>query len=62
MSEQPAIWFVLPPPSSTVPVAPPRPVREPVTLSVDGEDVSIETGATVLDACRQVGTAIPTLC
>jgi predicted molibdopterin-dependent oxidoreductase YjgC len=33
-----------------------------MALSIDGEDVSVPEGATVLDACRAVGKDVPTLC
>lgn len=32
------------------------------TLKIDGIDIAIEEGATVLDAARQAGVPIPTLC
>ena len=34
----------------------------PVTLTVDGQEVTVPDGATILDACRQAGIYIPTLC
>jgi predicted molibdopterin-dependent oxidoreductase YjgC len=43
-------------------VAPPPPEREAVALEIDGEAVEVGRGATVLDACRAAGKAIPTLC
>src|SRR5262249_41975837 len=33
-----------------------------VTLKIDGEDVTIAEGSTILDACRQIGKQQPTLC
>lgn len=33
-----------------------------VSLSIDGDEVAVPEGATVLDACRAVGRDIPTLC
>ncbi len=33
-----------------------------VTLTIDGRPVTVEPGTTVLDAARQLGIAIPTLC
>jgi NADP-reducing hydrogenase subunit HndD len=47
------------PPPPAVPVAVRR--RE-VTLSVDGTDVSVPEGSTILDACRSCGVEVPTLC
>lgn len=57
-----AIWFRLPPPASTVPTRPADPPRAEIALSVDGLDVQVPQGATILDACRAVGRDIPTLC
>ena len=34
----------------------------PVTLSIDGEQVSVPAGASVLDACAAAGVDTPTLC
>jgi predicted molibdopterin-dependent oxidoreductase YjgC len=36
--------------------------RRLVELTVDGESVRVLEGATILDACRQLGIATPTLC
>src|SRR5262245_63402516 len=33
-----------------------------VDLSVDGRPVSVAEGSTILDACREIGEDIPTLC
>jgi len=33
-----------------------------ITLTIDGEQVSVERGATLLEAARQVGKNIPTIC
>ena len=35
---------------------------ETVRLTVDGRSVEVEAGSTLLEACRQQGTEIPTLC
>jgi predicted molibdopterin-dependent oxidoreductase YjgC len=37
-------------------------LRRRVTLSVDGRDVTVPEGATILDACRMLSEEIPTLC
>ena len=37
-------------------------IRRSVTLTVDGESVTVAEGTTLLDACRSVGKEIPTLC
>jgi predicted molibdopterin-dependent oxidoreductase YjgC len=34
----------------------------PVTISVDGAPVTVEEGATILDACTRAGVDTPTLC
>ncbi len=39
-----------------------EPVRRTVELTIDGEQVRALEGSTILDACRQRGPAIPTLC
>jgi predicted molibdopterin-dependent oxidoreductase YjgC len=41
------------------PVAAPRRV---VDLTIDGQEVRVLEGATILDACRQLGIETPTLC
>ena len=61
MSTQP-IWFHLPPPASTVPARPPEAPTAQVTVVIDGHEVEVPAGATILDACRAAGTDIPTLC
>ncbi|WP_320127873.1 NADH-dependent [FeFe] hydrogenase, group A6 [uncultured Sphaerochaeta sp.] len=33
-----------------------------VTLTIDGQTVSIEKGTTILEACLQIGVKVPTLC
>ena len=40
------------------PKAPPRPVE----ITIDGKAVTVPEGATILQACRQVGIDTPTLC
>ena len=42
-----------------------RPVRAPratIALSIDGRDVSVPEGTTILGACAKLGIEIPTLC
>src|SRR3954451_16775757 len=44
---------------------PPAPVVEPppaVTLKLDGRDVTVPAGSTILDACRAEGIDVPTMC
>ncbi|MFP5379432.1 MAG: 2Fe-2S iron-sulfur cluster-binding protein, partial [Vicinamibacteria bacterium] len=45
-----------------MPAPPDEAPRAGVTLAIDGTDVEVPAGATVLDACRAAGKAIPTLC
>ncbi len=56
------IWFVPPPPPSVVPEPPPEPVRAPVTVTIDGVEVAVPEGSTILEACRAQGVDTPTLC
>jgi predicted molibdopterin-dependent oxidoreductase YjgC len=56
------IWFVPPPAPSEVPRPPARPVPERIALEIDGRAVTVERGATILDACRALGIEVPTLC
>jgi predicted molibdopterin-dependent oxidoreductase YjgC len=62
VNEEHPIWFELPPRSTITPVAPQAVARPVVALSLDGEDVRVPDGATILDACREVGKDVPTLC
>jgi NADP-reducing hydrogenase subunit HndD len=48
--------------ASRTPEAPPVEVAPPVTVTIDGIEVSIPAGATILEACRAQGLDIPTLC
>ena len=47
---------------SRTPTPPPVEAPAPVTLSIDGVEVSVPAGSTILDACRALGIDIPTLC
>ena len=57
-----AIWFRLPPPAAVIPAPPPEPAPVMVALTIDGCSVEAPAGATLLDACKTLGIAIPTLC
>ena len=39
-----------------------NPPAQPVTITVDGEAVSVPQGSTILDACKAAGKDTPTLC
>ena len=56
------IWFHLPPPADTMPAAPPRPEPTAVPITIDGRAVEARAGSTILDACRDSGIDVPTLC
>jgi predicted molibdopterin-dependent oxidoreductase YjgC len=45
-----------------VPAAPPVEAPAPVTLTIDGVEVTVPAGSTILDACRAQGLDIPTMC
>src|SRR5439155_12891576 len=47
---------------SRPPEPPPEPVRPPVELTIDGVEVSVPAGSTILEACRAEGIDTPTLC
>jgi NADP-reducing hydrogenase subunit HndD len=61
---QPLTDILLTPParSSQPPTAPPAEARPPVSLTVDGQPVSVPAGSTILDACKVQGIDTPTLC
>ena len=59
----PGIVFTTPPArASRIPEAPVAPLPKRITLQIDGVDVSVPEGSTILDACRAQGLDIPTLC
>jgi predicted molibdopterin-dependent oxidoreductase YjgC len=59
----PGLVYITPAGRAThVPAAPPAAVRAPVTLSIDGVEVTVPAGSTILEACRSQGLDIPTLC
>jgi len=33
-----------------------------ITLTIDGQDVQVPAGTTILDAAKKLGISIPTLC
>ncbi len=52
----------VPVPPGPVPNAPPASPRRPVHLTIDGHEVSVPEGATLLEATRAAGIDTPTLC
>ena len=59
----PSIVFITPAGRATrVPEPPPAAAKAPVTLQIDGAEVTVPAGSTILDACRTQGIDIPTLC
>ena len=61
---QPLTEILLSPPArpSRPPQAPPAAPRTSVALTIDGQEVSVPAGSTILDACRTQGIDTPTLC
>ncbi len=59
---QDGILFNLPPASLAVPAAPKAAEMAKVELEIDGQNVAVAPGATVLEACRKAGAEVPTLC
>jgi predicted molibdopterin-dependent oxidoreductase YjgC len=47
---------------SRVPEPPPVEAPPPITLTIDGREVTVPAGSTILDACRALGIDVPTLC
>jgi predicted molibdopterin-dependent oxidoreductase YjgC len=63
MPQELATVFTTPPARATrTPEAPPVELPPPVTVSIDGVEVTIPAGSTILEACRAQGLDIPTLC
>src|ERR1051326_5593328 len=49
-------------PRSPVPQVPPERERRMVEITIDGEQVSVPEGSTILEAARKLGIDTPTLC
>lgn len=62
MSDTSSISFLPPARASKTPAPPPAPAPDLIALTVDGQAVEIERGSTILDACRRLERAIPTIC
>ena len=59
----PGIVYTTPPArASRIPEAPPSALPPRVTLQIDGAEVSVPAGSTILEACRAQGLDLPTLC
>jgi predicted molibdopterin-dependent oxidoreductase YjgC len=59
----PGIVYTTPPARATrIPAPPPDALPPRVSLQIDGAEVSVPAGSTILDACRAQGLDIPTLC
>ena len=59
----PGIVYTTPPArASRIPAAPPAELPPRVSLQIDGAEVSVPAGSTILEACRAQGLDIPTLC
>ncbi len=54
--------LTVPIPRGPIPEAPGPDSGPPVTLTIDGQAVTVPAGSTLLDACRQLGIDTPTLC
>jgi predicted molibdopterin-dependent oxidoreductase YjgC len=53
---------LIPIPRGPIPAAPPLQARRQVEIKIDGRDVSVPEGSTILDAARSLGIDTPTLC
>jgi len=53
---------LIPIPRAPAPKIPSAPAPREIEMTMDGKRVSVPEGATILDAARQLGIAIPTLC
>jgi NADP-reducing hydrogenase subunit HndD len=59
----PGVVYTTPPArASRIPETPAVPLPERVSLQIDGVEVSVPAGSTILEACRAQGLDIPTMC
>ena len=56
------LWFRLPPRSTVDPAAPLEAAKPMLSLTIDGHAIDVPAGTTIIDACKQLGIDIPTLC
>jgi len=57
-----AIFTTPPARASRTPAAPPAEAPAPVTVTIDGIEVAVPAGSTILEAARAQGLDLPTLC
>ena len=57
-----AVWFDPPPRATRIPGPPQKPAAPPVAVAIDGKEIRVPAGSTLLDACRAAGIDTPTLC
>jgi len=55
-------WFHAPPPPQQPPRAPAQPEPPRVSISIDGQTLSVPANHTILQACRSIAIDTPTLC
>src|SRR5208337_4685713 len=56
------VHIVVPVPVGPVPVLPPASPRRPVRVTINGREVIVPEGSTLLEATREAGIDTPTLC
>jgi predicted molibdopterin-dependent oxidoreductase YjgC len=56
------VHFLDPIPVGPLPILPPVSPRRPVRVTIDGREVTVPEGATLLEATREAGVDTPTLC
>lgn len=56
------VHFLDPVPVGPVPTSPPAAPRRPVRVTIDGHELSVPEGTTLLQATREAGVDTPTLC
>lgn len=60
--QEPEIWFNPPPRPARIPLPPVAEAKSPIALMVDGQEVTVPAGSTLLDACAARGLDTPTVC
>jgi predicted molibdopterin-dependent oxidoreductase YjgC len=61
-AQQDAPAPLIPVPRSPIPQAPPERERRMVEITIDGRQISVPEGSTILEAARKLGIDTPTLC